>query len=161
MKRFGRPQCPYCGKKVGILNTWTLKKRGEYTCPRCQGLSNVVLDIFVPLFAAIAIVVALFSFIVNRVGEYPITLATFLWILGPFLVFYIVSLFLVHLRRPVLHRTEKPERKEENVKVYRPHTDAQRMAERAKVKQEQEKEGNKNMASQAPTGPQNRHTPKI
>ena len=50
MKRFGRPQCPYCGKKVGILNTWTLRKRGEYTCPRCQGLSNVVLDIFVPLF---------------------------------------------------------------------------------------------------------------
>ena len=83
MKRLGRPQCPYCGKKVGILNTWTLKKRGEYTCPRCQGLSNVVLDIFVPLFAAIAIVVALFSFIINRVGEYPITLATFLWILGP------------------------------------------------------------------------------
>ena len=47
-------------------------------------------------------------------------------------------------KRPVLHRTEKPERKEENVKVYRPRTDAQRMAERAKAKQEQEKEGNKN-----------------
>lgn len=161
MKRFGRPQCPYCGKKVGILNTWTLRKRGEYTCPRCQGLSNVVLDIFVPLFAALAILVALFSFVINRVGEYPITLATFLWILGPFLVFYIVSLFLVHLRRPVLHRTEKSDGKKEKVQVYHPRTDAQRMAERAKAQREQEKAVNGEEASQGSTGPQNRHTPKI
>ena len=165
MQRFGRAKCPYCGKKVGLLNTWTIKKQGEYRCPRCEGISNVTLDILVPVLAAAAIVIALFSFIVNRVGGYPATLATFLWILIPFLVFSILSLFLVHLRRPVLHKVEKkgpvaPAQTQE-VRVYQPNRAVQTAQKDEKTQADGKIMPNDPVAQEDPQGPEKRYTTKM
>ena len=40
-KQLGRARCPYCEKKVNLMVAWGLRRRGEYRCPRCNGISNV------------------------------------------------------------------------------------------------------------------------
>ena len=43
-KRLRTPVCPYCGNRLNYVKAWVLKRRGEYICPKCGGLSNVALD---------------------------------------------------------------------------------------------------------------------
>ena len=44
MQYFGVPRCPYCKKRVNLIRTWSLKRQGEYRCPRCGGISNIFLS---------------------------------------------------------------------------------------------------------------------
>lgn len=105
MKSFGRAVCPYCGKKVNLAATWGLRRRGEYRCPRCQGISNVTLSgATMPLaFVAIALSALLL------VGSVVLLPQADWWVIlvvaAPFVVFYILSLFCVQLKKPVLRRT--------------------------------------------------------
>ena len=47
MQYFGVPICPYCKKRVNLIRTWSLKRQGEYKCPRCGGtVSYTHLDVY-------------------------------------------------------------------------------------------------------------------
>ena len=107
MKRFGLPQCPYCEKKVNPLYAWYLRTQGEYICPKCGGVSNIVLDPLVKVLGVAAILLGLVFFIVAMVDQtdaIPVKYA--LLIAAPFVLFSIVSAFFVHLKRPVLRKRE-------------------------------------------------------
>lgn len=108
MKQLGRPVCPYCGKKVNFIITWGLRRRGEYRCPRCQGISNVFLSgaASVSAFLAIAISGILLLCLIFLL-QTP-TWWSVLAVLAPYVVFYIISLFCVQLRKPVFRRTSAP-----------------------------------------------------
>lgn len=103
MKLFGRAQCPYCGKKVNPIVTWGLRRRGEYRCPRCMGISNVFLSSALPFLALGAVVIAALILL----GTMMVTPAPWwsaLAVLAPFVVFYLLSLLCVQLRRPVFRK---------------------------------------------------------
>ena len=55
MQYFGIPKCPYCRKRVNLIRTWSLKRQGEYQCPRCGGISNIFLSPLVYVFALLAV----------------------------------------------------------------------------------------------------------
>lgn len=105
MKQLGRPVCPYCGKKVNFVVTWGLRRRGEYSCPRCHGISNVFLSgvATVAAFFAIFISVILLLCLIFLLQE--ATWWSILMVLAPYVVFYVLSLFCVQLRKPVFRRT--------------------------------------------------------
>lgn len=107
MKQLGRPVCPYCGKKVNFIITWGLRRRGEYCCPRCQGISNVFLSgaASVSAFLAVAISGILMLCLIFLLKD-P-TWWSVLAVLAPYVVFYIISLFCVQLRKPVFRRTSR------------------------------------------------------
>lgn len=108
MSKFGRPVCPYCGKKVNLVRTWTLKLEGEYRCPKCGGISNVVLAPAVTVLAAAAIFVSILVFVFYRFLLGSLTLKGILFMLLPYVLFYLLSLFLVHLRRPISRDQIRP-----------------------------------------------------
>ena len=107
MKSFRKPVCPYCGKKVDRLTTWMLRRQGEYRCPRCRGVSTIVLDMKTSFLAVAAVITALLIFLIIRVILQKVTLWTIFWVLIPFLIFYILSVFLVRLKRPVVRKVPK------------------------------------------------------
>lgn len=43
-KSLNFPICPYCGSRLNYAQAWVLRRRGEYICPECGGLSNIMLD---------------------------------------------------------------------------------------------------------------------
>ena len=55
MQYFGVPRCPYCKKRVNLIRTWSLKRQGEYRCPRCGGISNIFLSPLVYVFALLEV----------------------------------------------------------------------------------------------------------
>ena len=55
MQYFGVPRCPYCKKRVNLIRTWSLKRQGEYQCPRCGGISNVFLSPLIYVLALLAV----------------------------------------------------------------------------------------------------------
>ena len=58
-KQLGRARCPYCEKKVNLMVAWGLRRRGEYRCPRCNGISNVTHSrLLLPLAKAFVTVTA-------------------------------------------------------------------------------------------------------
>ena len=107
MSSFEKPECPYCKKKVDLLTTWSLRRQGEYRCPRCRGVSTIVLDMKTPFFAVGAIVTAVMVFLVLRVVMQRVSLWNMVWVLLPFLIFYILSIFLVRLKKPVIKKVPK------------------------------------------------------
>lgn len=105
MKRFGLPKCPYCGLRVGPVRTWSLKKQGEYRCIRCGGISNIVLRRGVAYLAAAAILVSIGIFVFYRFLAGEITLRGMFLMAAPYAVFFVLSLFLVKLQRPIFRNT--------------------------------------------------------
>ncbi len=109
MQYFGIPQCPYCKKRVNLIRTWSLKRQGEYQCPRCGGISNIFLSPLVYVFALLAVfsggaVYFFHKFILDDIG-----LTTCFQVLLPFAVFFLLSLFLVYLAKPVIKRVPREE----------------------------------------------------
>ena len=107
MKRFGLPACPYCGLKIGPVRTWILKSQGEYQCIRCGGISNIVLHPAVSFLAAAAILISILIFMFFRflVGE--ITLESIGYMMIPYVIFFLISVFMVKLKRPIV-RSKMP-----------------------------------------------------
>lgn len=124
MHRFHQPRCPYCGKKVSLPSAWILKTQGEYLCPRCGGISNVVLDRSVYLFAFLTILVSAVFFTMAFLYLTALNLWMLLLVVLPFLLFFLISMFLVRLRKPEVRRSPgppgpaRPPRRENG--VYRP-----------------------------------------
>ena len=107
MQYFGVPTCPYCKKRVNLIRTWSLKRQGEYQCPRCGGISNIFLSPLVYVFALLAVfsggaVYFFHKFILDDVG-----LTTCLQVLIPFVLFFLLSLFMVYLAKPVIKRVSR------------------------------------------------------
>ena len=104
MKKFRKPRCPYCGKKTGLIGAWALRTQGEYLCPKCGGISNIVLDRSIYGLAFLTILVSALFFILAFLSFIPFDLWLLLLVVLPFLLFYLVSVFLVRLKKPAFRR---------------------------------------------------------
>lgn len=111
MQYFGVPRCPYCRKRVNLIRTWSLKRQGEYKCPRCGGISNVFLSPLVYVFALLAVFCGGAVYFFHRFILNDIDLFTGLQVIIPFGVFFLLSLFMVYLEKPVIKKVEKKGRK--------------------------------------------------
>ncbi|MEG1427193.1 MAG: hypothetical protein RSC76_05845 [Oscillospiraceae bacterium] len=107
MKYIGIPSCPYCKKRVNIIRIWSMKKHGEYQCPRCKGISNIFLSPLIYVFAVIAIAAAFLLYFFQKFIFDSITIFSGVQVLIPFLIFFLLSLFMVYLEKPVIKRIRK------------------------------------------------------
>ncbi|MBP3704915.1 MAG: hypothetical protein J6I98_05195 [Clostridia bacterium] len=112
MQYFGIPTCPYCRKRVNLIRTWSLKREGEYKCPRCGGISNIYLSPLVYVFSVLAICAGVCIYFFHKFVLDDIELFTCLYIFIPFGIFYLLSLFTVYLKRPVIKRVPRPAEKD-------------------------------------------------
>ena len=107
MKLFARPQCPYCKKKMNFMVTWLIRREGEFRCPRCGGISNIILDAKLSILGVVAVFTTLilfFFFFYVKNDERPEML---LWLLLPIVLFYLLSFFMIRLRRNTRKRRRK------------------------------------------------------
>ncbi len=111
MQYFGVPRCPYCKKRVNLIRTWSLKRQGEYQCPRCGGISNIFLSPLVYVFALLAVFSGGAIYFFHRFVLDDVSLTTCFQVLLPFVVFFLLSLFLVYLAKPVIKRVPREEGK--------------------------------------------------
>ena len=109
MKYFGIPKCPYCKKRINLIRVWRLKKHGEYICPRCKGISNIFHS---PLIYALALLSCAAGFLVYFFEKYitdSVDFSTVFKVFIPFVLFYVLSLFMVYLEKPVIRKVFKRE----------------------------------------------------
>lgn len=109
MRYFGIPTCPYCKKRVNIVRTWSLKKQGEYRCPRCSGISNIYLSPLVYVLGLFALFAGGSIYFFHKFVLDDIELKTALHVFVPFAVFFLFSLFMVYLEKPVIKKVSKEE----------------------------------------------------
>jgi membrane protein implicated in regulation of membrane protease activity len=107
MQYFGIPTCPYCKKRVNLIRVWSLKKHGEYMCPRCKGISNIYLSPLVYVFAVLAISAGFLIYFFEKFIMDSIDMTTALWVLLPFALFFLLSLFFVYLQKPVIKKVRR------------------------------------------------------
>ena len=101
MKQFGLPQCPYCGKKINPFYAWYLRTQGEYICPACGGVSNIGITGAAKVSGAAVAVIDLVIFVIamlDQSHEPPFG----------YLLFTILSAFMVRLKKPMLKKREPP-----------------------------------------------------
>ena len=109
MRKFRKPQCPYCGKKLSLPSAWNVKKHGEYICPECGGISNVVLDKSIGILAFLAVFLGSAFFLVSFINIDSFNFWMLLLIVLPFFIFFLISVFLVRLKKPnVVKKTRTP-----------------------------------------------------
>lgn len=109
MKYFSVPTCPYCKKRVNLIRTWSLKRQGEYLCPRCGGISNVYLSPLIYVFALMAVLGAGALYFFHKFVLDDVSLSTVLQVFIPFAAFFLLSLFMVYLEKPVIKTVSKAE----------------------------------------------------
>lgn len=109
MKYFGIPKCPYCGKRVNIIRRWLLKKQGEYKCPRCGGISNIYLSPLIYVFGILAIFSSGVLYFFHKFVLEDIEPKTAIQVIIPFAIFFLLSLFMVYLSKPVIKKVPKTE----------------------------------------------------
>ena len=107
MQYFGVPTCPYCKKRVNLIRTWSLKRQGEYRCPRCGGISNIYLSPLVYVFALVAVFAGVAIYFFHKFILDDITLTTGIQVVIPFAVFFLLSLFMVYLAKPVIKKVPR------------------------------------------------------
>lgn len=95
-----KTKCPYCGEKLNYAKAWTLKRRGEYICPKCGGLSNVQLGSKIYTLGFFAILFGLICFVVGLIFGSTLALFTLGGIFLVFLIFFLISPTFVILRKP-------------------------------------------------------------
>lgn len=111
MHYFGVPTCPYCKKRVNLIRTWSLKRQGEYQCPRCGGISNIYLSPLVYVLALLAVFSGGAMYFFHKFVLDDIALDTAVYVFIPFAVFFLFSLFMVYLEKPVIKKVSKEEYK--------------------------------------------------
>ena len=100
MKKTRTTKCPYCGEKLNYAKAWDLKRRGEYICPKCGGLSNVQLASPIYTLGFFAIVLGLACFIFGLIFDSRFAPYTLGGIFLVFLIFFLLSPLYVRLRKP-------------------------------------------------------------
>jgi DNA-directed RNA polymerase subunit RPC12/RpoP len=111
MKKLRQANCPYCGEKVGFLRSWVIKTQGEYQCPKCGGYSNIELDPAAYLFAVLAVVLSGLIYLADMIIQKGVGLFVIALILLPFLMFYLLSVFLIRLRKLAVRKKQPVGRK--------------------------------------------------
>ncbi len=91
-------RCPYCGKEVSYFKGMSIRRQGEYYCPKCHKESNVYIKrtIWVCFLAVVIfalIILGFYLFMTNREN-----LLFILFVMIPFLIFFLVSPAFVRLR---------------------------------------------------------------
>lgn len=114
MHYFGVPTCPYCKKRVNLIRVWSLKRQGEYQCPRCGGISNIFLSPLIHVFAVLAVFSGGALYFFHKFILDDIALKTVVQILIPFALFFLISLFMVYLAKPVIKKVSRAEMKNRN-----------------------------------------------
>lgn len=109
MQYFGVPRCPYCKKRVNLIRTWSLKRQGEYQCPRCGGISNIFLSPLIYVLALLAVFSGGAVYFFHKFVLDDVDLGTCFQVILPFALFFLVSLFLVYLEKPVIRRVPREE----------------------------------------------------
>lgn len=107
MQYFGVPTCPYCKKRVNLIRVWSLKKHGEFRCPRCKGISNIYLSPLIYVFAVIAIAAGFLIYFFTKFISDSVSLFTVLEVFAPFAIFFLLSLFFVYLEKPVIKKVRR------------------------------------------------------
>ena len=102
MKQFGLPQCPYCGKKINPFYAWYLRTQGEYICPACGGVSNIGLTGAAKVSGAVVAAIDLVVFVIAMLDQsHEPPFGYLIAMIVPFLLFTILSAFMVRLKKPV------------------------------------------------------------
>lgn len=109
MHYFGVPTCPYCKKRVNLIRTWSLKRQGEYQCPRCGGISNIFLSPLIYVLALLAVFAGGALYFFHKFVLDDISLKTAIYVFVPFAAFFLFSLFMVYLEKPVIKKVSKEE----------------------------------------------------
>lgn len=109
MRYFGVPTCPYCKKRVNLIRTWSLKRQGEYQCPRCGGISNIFLSPLIYVLALLAVFAGGSMYFFHKFVLDDISLDTAVYVFIPFAAFFLFSLFMVYLEKPVIRKVSKEE----------------------------------------------------
>lgn len=109
MQYFGVPTCPYCKKRVNLIRTWSLKRQGEYQCPRCGGISNIYLSPLIYVVALLALFAGGAVYFFHKFVLNDITLDTALQVFIPFALFFLFSVFFVYLAKPVIKKVSREE----------------------------------------------------
>ena len=109
MRYFGVPTCPYCKKRVNLIRTWSLKRQGEYKCPRCSGISNIFLSPLIYVLGLMAIFTSGSLYFFHKFVLDDIDLETALYVFIPFGIFFLFSIFMVYLERPVIRKISREE----------------------------------------------------
>lgn len=107
MRYFGVPSCPYCKKRVNLIRVWSLKRQGEYQCPRCGGISNIFLSPLIHVFAVLAVFSGGAVYFFHKFVLNDISLETLWQVFLPFALFFLLSLFLVYLAKPVIKKVPR------------------------------------------------------
>ena len=107
MKLFQLPSCPYCNKKMNIIASWAIRREGEFRCPRCRGVSNIMLDIKLAFIAVASVLLSALLFVILRFVCKKESLGTLILCLLPILIFYILSVFFVRLKKPVMKKKRR------------------------------------------------------
>lgn len=107
MQYIGIPTCPYCKKRVNIIRVWSMKKHGEFMCPRCKGISNIFLSPIVYISAILAVAASFLIYFFSKFVTDSVSLMTVLQVFIPFGIFFILCLFFVYLEKPVIRRVKR------------------------------------------------------
>ncbi|QEY35204.1 hydrogenase maturation nickel metallochaperone HypA [Caproiciproducens galactitolivorans] len=100
MKKFRKARCPHCGKKLGFLQTWSIKTQGEFKCPKCGGFSDIELDPSTYGLSIFAIILSGLIYLIHMLSVKSLSLSSIFLAVLPYLAFYLLSVYLVRLRKP-------------------------------------------------------------
>lgn len=104
MKKFGKTECPYCGRKVGLIGAWLLKTQGEYRCPQCGGICNIVMSGGIYGLGAAAILLSVVFFLVHLLLIRLFSWLSLALVCSPFVLFFLLSPLFVRLQKPPVRR---------------------------------------------------------
>lgn len=91
------PTCPYCHKRISYVGSIFLKTKGEYNCPRCKCISNVVISRSAYAIASTVCIAALLIVVLYTISGDHSSFLGIACVLAPFLIFYIAVPFFVQL----------------------------------------------------------------
>lgn len=104
MKKFRKARCPHCGDQLKIIQIWNIKTQGEYQCPKCGGFSNIELDFALFHISISAIIISGLLYAGCIFFKIPLSIPIILIIMLPYFIFYLLSVFLVRLRKPTVRK---------------------------------------------------------
>ena len=90
-------ECPYCHRKVSYFAANILKTKGEHSCKGCKCISNVVIHPALYGIGSFAVVISLLTLVLLTATADHSDYRNPLFVLMPFIVFYLVVPFFVRL----------------------------------------------------------------
>ena len=118
MKQLCEPKCPYCGDKLNYAETWVMKRHGEYICPKCGGISDIVLSYGIYRFGFVTVIIAAAFFIAGLIFGDSLTFITLPGIFIVFLIFFLLSPLMVRLRKTNFNRPQSSQKTQRFQKLH-------------------------------------------